>query len=802
MAPAKKAEFLRSLREARVEKKKQKLFLSLIQKVPPACVESAVCFSYGHDRPSGSDDQTRVVSSALENRECLVPVDSVVTGGGELRCIPSDVSNFLDDHASSSSKKKTSSRSAPSLNKGGEISVVAPPMPCDLKRLFIGSDEESFHFRNNAHTYNNNLGFTPFATKYDSELTKNTKGVYTFRVQGQVYYFLNGLVQSDDRASGIQLYFFDIDEELAKRIATSNKLRESILRLLMRILSDNPYAKFFRNLRHRVYNLPSASLVAAIWTENQGESGHKGTHIQVYTHSNSSYRIRHYYGCYDPLQYPILFPCGECGWHPGIKRVRKRKRREDSCEKDIDIHPSSVDSVSGLMDREQRAVDRAKNEEDTVLAREYYCYRFQIKDDDESMLLHSLRLLQQYAVDGYVKIETSRLDFHRNRQKNIRSEVLQGVLDSISIGQTNASKVRTILPTSFIGGPRDMRRRYLDAMSFVQKYGKPDIFLTMTCNPAWKEIQDNLKYHEKPQDRPDLLARVFRAKFELLKSEVLTKQIFGEVATCVYSHDRVVYAKIPDRSKHPHLYSLVVKHMIHGPCGDMDRTCPCVKDGHCKNRYPKSFCTQTTENSYPQYRRWDDEICSIVKLVKYMYKYVFKGHDSISFKIVSHHAPDDTDEIKDFQQGRRILPLRTNVVAQNLKCLYKDFPRFFVWSPKYKKWTKRKRRKVIGGMVTVSPADGERYYLRLFLNHVHGPTSFDDILTVVNQKLNSFREAALALGLLQSDTYIEDTLQEAMTFQMPSSLRLLFATLLVHCSPVNPRLLWEKFRHELSTDYQ
>ena len=102
------------------------------------------------------------------------------------------------------------------------------------------------------------------------------------------------------------------------------------------------------------------------------------------------------------------------------------------------------------------------------------------------MLLHSLSLLQQYAVDGYVKIETSRLDFHRNRQNNIRSEVLQGVLDSISIGQTNASKVgrRTILPASFIGGPRDMRRRYLDAMSLVQKYGKSDIFLTMTCNPA------------------------------------------------------------------------------------------------------------------------------------------------------------------------------------------------------------------------------------------------------------------------------------------------------------------------------
>ncbi|XP_027088739.1 uncharacterized protein [Coffea arabica] len=890
MPPTKKAEFLHFLREARAAKKKHSLFLSRVQKIS---VESSVCVSYSHDKPSNSHDQARVLSNALENGEYLVPIDSVITDSPQLPCISSAVPNFFDDHASSSSRKKTTSSDALSLNKGrkrrrgqlnlsivnnipngslvlpdaspcdhcgakrfhlepptfccsgGEISLVAPPMPYDLKRLFIE------HVRCN-----------------------------TFRVQGHVYHFLNGLLQSDNRASRIQLYFFDTNEELAKRIVASDKLRGSTLRLLMRILSDNPYAKFFRNLRHvpninnlsivncyptldqRVYNLPSASQVVAIWTENQDESGHTGAHIQVYTHSNSSYKIKHYYGCYDPLQYPILFPRGECGWHPGIKRAQKRKRKDDSCEEDIDIHPSSVNSASTLMEREQRAADHAKNEEDTVSAREYYCYKFQMRDSDDSMLLHSLGLLQQYAVDGYVKIETSRLDFHRNRQNNIRSEVLQGVLESICIGQTGASKVgrRTILPASFIGGPRDMRRRYLDAMSLVQKYGKPDIFLTMTCNPAWKEIQDNLKDHEKPQDRPDLLARVFRAKFELLKSEILNKQIFGEVAAYVYviefqkrgfphahlllilkpeykllnleSYDRVVCAEIPDRSKHPHLYSLVVKHMIHGPYGDLDRTCPCMKDGYCKYHYPKSFCAQTThaEDSYPQYRRRDDEICSTVKLVKYMYKNVFKGHDSVSFRIVSYHTPDDTDEIREFQQGRWISPLeafwcifefrlseispavytlqihlpeqQTNVVAQNLKCLYREFPQYFVWSPKYKKWTERKRRKVIGRMVTVSPADGERYYLRLLLNHVHGPTSFDDILTVANQKLNSFREAALALGLLQSDTYIEDTLQEAVTFQMPSSLRLLFATLLVHCSPVNPQLLWEKFHHELSADYQ
>lgn len=182
------------------------------------------------------------------------------------------------------------------------------------------------------------------------------------------------------------------------------------------------------------------------------------------------------------------------------------------------------------------AANVGKQQKDTVSAREYYCYKLQIRDEDRSMLLHTGRLLQQFVVDVYIKIETSRLDFHRNKQNQIRTEIMQGVMDSISMGETKAGNIgrKIYLPASFIGGPRDMRRRYLDAMALVQKYGKPDIFLTMTCNPQWKEVQDNLKYKEKADNRPDLLSRIFRAKLEMLKTELLTKKIFGDVAACVY----------------------------------------------------------------------------------------------------------------------------------------------------------------------------------------------------------------------------------------------------------------------------
>jgi len=79
-----------------------------------------------------------------------------------------------------------------------------------------------------------------------------------------------------------------------------------------------------------------------------------------------------------------------------------------------------------------------------------------------------------------------------------------------------------------------MMRRYLNAMAIVQRFGKPDYFITMTCNPQWQEITENLEPRQKPQDRPDLVARVYRAKLRSLM-DLLTKQkYFGDVAAYVH----------------------------------------------------------------------------------------------------------------------------------------------------------------------------------------------------------------------------------------------------------------------------
>jgi predicted Rossmann-fold nucleotide-binding protein len=57
----------------------------------------------------------------------------------------------------------------------------------------------------------------------------------------------------------------------------------------------------------------------------------------------------------------------------------------------------------------------------------------------------------------------------------------------------------------------------MEAMALVQNYRKPDVFLIMTINPKWDEITHELEPGQTPQDHPDLVVRVFRAKLEDLK---------------------------------------------------------------------------------------------------------------------------------------------------------------------------------------------------------------------------------------------------------------------------------------------
>ncbi|XP_028552578.1 uncharacterized protein LOC114580151 [Dendrobium catenatum] len=274
-------------------------------------------------------------------------------------------------------------------------------------------------------------------------------------------------------------------------------LSEELVKKLIDILSINPYAQFFRSLNNRdllenlqiyirsdvridqrVYNAHIVSQVAAIWIEGDSTCFIERD-IILTLHSGTYRKIKHYFGCYDPLQYPILFPNGKVGWHQNINRNSRFGRNEEITRSVIRSSPTEEE----LFSQQENGIKRTSKER--VSCREYYSYKLQIREHKKSIILYAGRLLHQYVVDMYVKIETSRLDFYKQNQHTIRSDLYKGIIDSVAAGETQSNNTgkRIILPPSFIGGPRDMRRRYLDAMALCQRFGKPDLFITMTCNP-------------------------------------------------------------------------------------------------------------------------------------------------------------------------------------------------------------------------------------------------------------------------------------------------------------------------------
>ncbi|XP_058218194.1 uncharacterized protein LOC131329133 [Rhododendron vialii] len=59
------------------------------------------------------------------------------------------------------------------------------------------------------------------------------------------------------------------------------------------------------------------------WKDNEDTLDLRERDILVQKHDGHSERIKYYYRCYDSLQYLMLFPFGEPGWHRGIECVNR-----------------------------------------------------------------------------------------------------------------------------------------------------------------------------------------------------------------------------------------------------------------------------------------------------------------------------------------------------------------------------------------------------------------------------------------------------------------------------------------------
>ncbi|XP_024009318.1 uncharacterized protein LOC112084420 [Eutrema salsugineum] len=131
---------------------------------------------------------------------------------------------------------------------------------------------------------------------------------------------------------------------------------------------------------------------------------------------------------------------------------------------------------------------------------------------------------------------------------------------------------------------------------------------------------------------------------------------------------------------------------------------------------------------------------------------------------------------------------------------YAQFPTRFVWNNTKRIWTPRSRRVALGRITYVPIGAGEAYYLRLLLNLVKGPRSFDDIKTVNKVLHSSFKDACYAYGLLNDDKEYIEAINEGGLWLYANYLRRLFVILLTTQSISIPSRVWDATWQVLSDD--
>lgn len=120
--------------------------------------------------------------------------------------------------------------------------------------------------------------------------------------------------------------------------------------------------------------------------------------------------------------------------------------------------------------------------------------------------------------------------------------------------------------------------------------------------------------------------------------------------------------------------------------------------------------------------------------------------------------------------------------------LYVDIVKYFRW---HEGQFRPRERNIpcVGRICFTGISEGDRYHLRLLLNHVKGPYSETHLQTVEGTTYSTCRGAAERLGLLMSDQHHKATLNEASTWATASQLQELFSLILVYSSPSSPTSL-------------
>jgi hypothetical protein len=517
--------------------------------------------------------------------------------------------------------------------------IVERDFPDLLKNLFLRIDPRYRNFFECIRNLNSSVSvasMNPLRHRYPSN-----RGPYCFRIHGQIYHKMNIALhpdQGDDPAYG-QIFIIDTEQAMSALQRANPVISQDLLQDIYDLMKEiSPFAQAYvmmkeeedlelerareenrepseikllfdrrENLdRRQGYNLPRANEVAAVYVPGaDGEVPEakivvrqRGKELIILNSTNEMVT---------PMTYPLFYPRGTLGWHPAKKSV---------------------------------------NSDRNVTRLQYVSYSIAIRPNEFNPILYGGKLFQQYCVDEWVKIEADRMRWIRSNQKKICADAYKNIDNfMMRMAQERGEPLgrKVILPATVTNSPRYVEKHFQDAMAIVRRFGKPDLFVTMTCNPQWEEILENLKEGQTSSDRPDIVDRVFRLKVKEMINQITKVQIFGKSLCWMYpveyqgrglphihllltltKEDKIlnandvdsrgISARIPDIDKDPELYDLIKRNMIHGPCGELNPESPCMEETRdsngnmirkCSKGYPKPFQEETIvlENGLALYAR-------------------------------------------------------------------------------------------------------------------------------------------------------------------------------------------------------
>ncbi|GJT41346.1 DNA helicase [Tanacetum coccineum] len=626
---------------------------------------------------------------------------------------------------------------------GGRIQMQPPREPPEyIKSLF-----ENKNFMENTRVYNQMFAMTSFGAKIDESINTG-RGSYVFKVSGQIYHWIGSLCPpAGEPPRFLQLYIYDTDNEVQNRMhhfggIDNSQLEPWIVEDLIHFLdAHNELVQLFRTTRDkcreldilefkirlynaegaRGYELPTSNTLGAMVFES-GISDNADFDVIIQHRDGPPQRVNKLHPSYMSLQFPFLFIYGQPGYHTEL----------------------TLKSANG--------VGRGKRV--TMLA--YYRYQLHFRLQQYDLLFRGGRLFQQGDQDGY----------------EVRG--------------------RIILPMSFTGGPRYMYAHYLDALAICRKLGNPQA--DVVCRVFEQKIQALIAFLKEERIFGDVTGVLYTVEFQkrgLLHCHTLLWVDSASRIRIAEDVDRFISDELPDPRIDPEGYNVVSELMMHGHCGAVSLKAPCMKGDKRDTSVSATRNEFRLDNSYVvSYNRdlllvfrahINVEYSGWSMLIKYMFKYISKGHF-----ICAHEA---YWRILKFDIHRREPAVQ--ILAVHLEDMeritFRDQDRLksMIDLPgkksttltEWKSWSPRKNSKSsIGRLAYVHPTLGELFFLRMLLS------------------------ACQALGLLGDDNEWEIAFEETCGSATPEELRFLFSHVLLYCDVADPSRLWRKYWKEMSYD--